>query len=103
MRRCRPVLAASVGMTVIGAALWVLVGVEIWADTDMLPPQHETSLAVAAGTAAVIAAVCWSTWARKRAERERDQVLLRTLAVVAPRQRKTGPQTPPPLRAVSPR
>jgi hypothetical protein len=103
MRHCRPVLAASIGLTVLGVTLWVLVGVEIWADTDLVPPQHETSLAVAAGTAAALAGICWSTWARKRAERERDQVLLKTLAVVVPRQRETGPQTRPPLRAVPPR
>jgi hypothetical protein len=103
MRRCRPVLAASVGMTVIGVALWVLVGMEV-GGADIVAPRHEVCLAVAAGTVAVIAAICWSTWARNRAERERDQVLLKTLAVVAPGQRGTaGPQTPPPLRAVSPR
>jgi len=103
MRRCRPVFVASIGMTVLGGALWALVGVEIWADADLVPPQHETCLAVAAGTAAIIAAICWSTWARSRAEYERNQVLLKTLSVAVRPRRNTGPQTPPPLRAVSSR
>jgi hypothetical protein len=101
--RRRPVLAAAIGLTVLGAALWVLVGLEVWEITDMVAPQHEVCLAVAAGTAAALAGICWSTWARKRAERERDQVLLKTLSAVVRPHRDTGPQTPPPLRAVSSR
>jgi protein-S-isoprenylcysteine O-methyltransferase Ste14 len=101
MRHCRPVLAASIGLTALGAALWVLVAVEIWVDTDMVAPRHEGCLTITAATVAIIAAICWSTWARRRAEHQRDQVLIKTLAAFAPRQPPAPGQRA--LHAVRPR
>jgi hypothetical protein len=102
VRRWRPVLAASIGLTVLGGALWVLVSLEIWVDTDMVTPRHEVSLVVAAGTSAVIAAICWAVESRQRADRERNLILLKTLAAAASPQIPVQGQ-PAALRAVPPR
>ena len=102
MRWCRPLLAASAGLTVLGVALWVLVAVEVFADTDLVAPRHECCLTITAATVIVVAAIGWSTLARMRAECERT-VLIKTLADAVRPRRETGPQTRPPLRSVRPR
>lgn len=84
MRRFGPVFAVSVMLTAVAAAMW-------GAATDWTVTHAEpTATALdrpAAIAVSVIAALCWSAWARGRgADRER-MLLIRTLSRTVPMRR----------------
>lgn len=103
-------MGRRVSLVMVAGTVWTVVSLVLWGCTaaDVMSPgpgtADEAVLAVAAGTAAVIAAICWSNWSRKRADCQKNMPLIRTLIAVqrpAPGEEPgQGAGHPPALRVV---